>query len=253
MEGRMAKFFLAALLLIIIAAGGFWYWTTTPQYCMLKLAESVHKHDGATFRAYFDVDRVSRRAVDDLTANGVQEVGGQGLLQRLVGKTIGNFFKPELSQILAKKITDYVEKDPNAENLSQENQAAGGTQLEQSQPDTDQQSAAESGSQDPSSIPPAPRPGLFRRAVTGLFKKIGEFIKVPSFREVLQEMGLNKKNYQGLTPFETSGPLCHVALRFKPPDKNEIQVQLELENADNHWRVVRFSNLGSLAKSVSGI
>lgn len=237
----MAKFFLAALVILLLAGGGFWYWTSTPQYSMLRLAEAVKNHDGPNFRRYFDIDSVSRHAVDDLMANSVQKIGGAGLLQRLVGITLGGLFKPELAQILGRNINDYVEKVP--EKKAESNADAASIKVESG--------GASEGSEQSLTVT-APRGGI-RKAIGGFFKQVVDAIRPPSMREVLQELGLKKENYRGLTPFETQGDICHVGLRFQPPGKEEIQVQLELENTKDHWRVTRFSNLDAIARSVSGI
>ena len=252
----MAKFFLAALLILLLGAGAFWYWTTTPQYAVAKIAESIHNHDGETFRYYFDVDNVSRHAVDDLMSNGAQKIAGRGLLQRLIGVTVAGLFKPELAQILGRNITDYVEKVPEkkADSTSSQGSAGGSpNSADGSQSSGEASTSDSSDGSEPTSDEPRKKPGRIRQALGGFFKTLVDAIKPPSLREVLHEMGLNKQNYKGLTPFETSGSICHVGLRFQPPQKDEIQVQVELENTKDHWRVVRFSNLEALAKSVSGI
>lgn len=224
----MARFLIAFVIICVLGAAGYWYWTTTPQYSMIKLSEAVRKHDGLAFRSYFDVDNVSSHAVDDLLSEGVREVGGAGLLQRIVGMTIARLFKPELASSLSKKIIDYVEKKPESnteESSHSQHEEARSTVEAQSQ-------------------------NGFGRAVQGFVSKLVEAIKPPSLKEVLQEIGLTKQNYRGLTDFQVSGSLCHVGLKFQPPGKNEIIVQLELENVDNHWKVVRFSNLDSIARSI---
>lgn len=207
----------------------------------MKIAESIKNHDLQSFKYYFDVDSVSQSAVQDLMSGSIQEVGGRGLLQRLIGVTIAGFFKPELAQILARNICTYVEGSPeeNTNNSNSENMPPKSS-AERSQP------GEASNFQDS-------KAGPVKRAVKGFFKTLVEAIKPPSLKDVLKELGLNKKNFRGLTAFEISGSLCHVGMRFQAPEKKEVVVEVELENTDNHWHVTRFSNIGAIAQAVSGI
>lgn len=230
----MAKKFLVLLLLLGLAGGGaFWYWTGTPQYSMLQLSDAVRKHDGLAFRNYFDVDGVSAHAVDDLLSESVREIGGAGLLQKLIGLTFARIFKPELGASLSKKIMTYVETpaDANSNNAAEE------------------VSSTPSGSDKASSEEEGP----ITKAVEGFVHKIAEAIKPPSLREVLHELGITKDNFKGFTDYEVSGDLCHVGLKFQPPEKSQVVVMLELQKKDQHWQVVRFANLDQIARTASGI
>lgn len=229
----MTKFILAFLLFLSLAGGAFWYWTTTPQYSMMKLAEAFHNHDLNSFRNYFDIDSVSSHATDDLMKEELREVGGRGLLQRFIGITIAKIFKPDLGQALSNKIVDFVQNPPDK---SQDGQ---NTNTQNSKTDGTATSSGDSGE--------------IGQAVEGLLKNIATALKPPSLREVLDDIGVNKENFKGLTSFEVSGTLCHVGLKFQPPGKSELIVQLELENVDNHWKVIRFSNIDTVTKAVSGI
>lgn len=221
------RLFLIVVLLLALAAGGYWYWTTTPQYSMQKLSESVKKHDSATFHEYFDVPSVSSNAVDDLLADRLHDAGGPGLLERFLGNAIIGIFKPELVQHLSNSINNYVAKPVTP--------APAPEQIES---------------------PPAEAELSLKQEVGRLFKRIGkritEALKPPPLKEVLKDLGITKENYRGLTPFETNGDICHVGLRFQPPDKPELVVQVELHKIENHWRVEKFSNLDELAKTTSG-
>lgn len=270
----MRKLFLAVLLALLIAGGGYWYWTTTPQYSMINLAESVRNHDLTKFRKFFDVDSVSSHAVDDLSSASSQAIGGAGLLQRLAGRTLGGILKPELTQSLAKKITLYVAGDsqaaetPQASHAPANSQAIPDSSVESSaEPDevaisvnkgTDGQTSVDVpgivsvSTSDKGSSVSIKSSGL-KGIMRGFFHKLGEIVKFPSLKEVLHDMGLTKENYRGLTPFQTEGNISHVSLRFQPADREELLVELELQESDNHWRVVRFSNLATLSKTASGI
>lgn len=272
-EVVMRKLFLAVLLALLIAGGGYWYWTTTPQYSMINLAESVRNHDLTKFRKFFDVESVSSHAVDDLSSASAQGIGGAGLLQRLAGRTLGGLLKPELTQSLANKITLYVAGDsqaaapPQASDKPTDSQALDSSVESSSEPDE----VAISVNKGPEGQTSVNVPGIvsvstsdkgssvsikstgFKGMMRGFFHKLGEIVKFPSLKEVLHDMGLTKENYRGLTPFQTEGNISHVSLRFQPADREELQVELELQESDNHWRVVRFSNLATLSKTASGI
>jgi hypothetical protein len=65
-------------------------------------------------------------------------------------------------------------------------------------------------------------------------------------------MGFSKENYRGHTDFQVDGKICHVGLIFQAPDKTApTTVMLELENVDEHWRVVRISNMDELARNLN--
>ena len=212
------------LIICILSAGGYWYWTTTPPYSIMKLGEAVHNHDLTTFQQYFDINGVSSNAVNDLTAEAISEADGPRLLQRLLGVTIMGALKTQTTELLAKNISDYVEKPTAGEAQNNSNiQKEGGLDLEK----TD---------------------SPLEKTVKSFVKKVVEAIKPPSLREVLSTTGLTKKNFRGTTAFETSGQVCQVGLLFQPPGQENIKVGLELENRDNHWHVIRISNLGALAR-----
>jgi hypothetical protein len=40
-------------------------------------------------------------------------------------------------------------------------------------------------------------------------------------------------------------------MRFDPPGKPEVIVMLELDNANDHWHVVRISNMDALARNLT--
>ena len=263
----MSKLFMAILLALLIAGGAYWYWTGTPQYSMLRISEAVKTHDLEKFRAYFDVESVASHAVDDLGSSSAQDIGGPGLLARLVGRTLGGLLKPELSQVLAKKINNYVagepKETPQAENSSSR------TEESNSENDKDGVSLAIKTTNDGKTSVDVPgivsvttnqqgssvsiKSNSIKGLVSGFLHKIGDLVKFPSLRELLQEVGLTKENYRGLTAFQTDGKFSHVSLRFQPTDQPELQVELELLESDHRWRVVRFSNLVELSKTVRGI
>jgi hypothetical protein len=232
------KLILMFLFVALLGGAAFWYWSGTPQYSVWQLSNAVRQHDGLAFRNYFNVDAVSTRAVDDLLSETVREIGGAGLLQKLVGATVMRFFKPELSESLSRKIIDYVENppDPNKNKSTENNSSADGAN--EASPSSDSSVKGE---------------GPLERAVTGFVHKIAEAIKPPSLREVLHSMGINKDNFKGFTEFQVSGNLCRVGMKFQPPERPQIIVMLELEKKDNHWQVVRFANLDELARIASGI
>ncbi len=248
----MTKFLLSALLLCALASGAFWYWTSTPQYSLKQLADAVHNHDLPSFQTYFDVNAVSNNAITDLTKAQISDEGGRGLLSRFLGMAFISFLEPEAAQALAKGINDYVARKP----IDPNNPSA-------LPPPPKQDTASIEVTSDDSSVsinvtdnaPPDSnrRGGFFARAVRGLVNKVKRAIKTPSIREVLQEMGVKKENYRGLTSIEGTGQICHVGLKFQPADKPELIVELELEKTENHWRVVRFSNLVIIAQTVSRI
>lgn len=232
----MAKKFIVVFVLLVIAAGAaYWYWTGTPQYSVLQLCDAVKKHDGLVFRTYFDVDGVSSRAVDDLLSESVREIGGAGLLQKLVGMTFARFLKPELSTSLSKKIMDFVEHQPEKTDA---NNADDSKPSNRSSADTEQTSSND---------------GPLSKAVSGFVRKIAEAVKPPSPQEVLNNLGITKENFKGFTDYEVSGNLCRVGLKFQAPDRPLITVMLELEKKDNHWQVVRFANIAQIAQTASGI
>ncbi len=226
----MAKLILALLLICSLVGAGFWYWTSTPQYSLKKLSDAVHQQDLPSFQNYFDINAVSNHAVEDLSSAELRDLGGTSSLRRFIGLTILGLLKPEAANALSNSIANYVQKKPD----------------------------------DPNSIPtdvsaterlPDPEPprheGFFARAVKGIVNKVVEAVRPPSLREVLHEAGITKENYRGLSNFEVKDSICHVSLRFQPPDKPEILVELELEKLEDHWHVIRLSNLANLAHSVS--
>ncbi|MBX9686507.1 MAG: hypothetical protein K2X27_07380 [Candidatus Obscuribacterales bacterium] len=239
----MAKYLITLLLLAVLCAGGFFFWTTTPQYSLMKLAESVRNHDISTFRNYFDLDGVSNHVIEDLSNEQIRSLGGDNLLQKLLGLAVTRLFKPELAQVLAKNISDYVEKTAQPENKSP-------LPADQSPVDDNRSASNENGTESNNSGSSRIRLG---RAVRGFFKEVVDAIRPPSFREVLSQLGLRKENFRGLTPFQIDGKLCHVAMKFQEEGKKELLVEMEMENVDNHWRVIRFSNLDALAKAVADI
>ncbi|MBX9725389.1 MAG: hypothetical protein K2X81_28590 [Candidatus Obscuribacterales bacterium] len=229
----MAKIIIAVLLVCGLAAGGYWYWTTTPQYSLKQLTDAVHQHNLSSFQTYCDIDSVSANAVDDLSSEAVSQAGGTTTLRRFIGLTIIGFLKPEAKTAIANSICNYVSKpaaDPNASAASQ-------AQVEEDQ--AVQQTT------------PPRREGFFARAVEGIVNKVVEAIKPPSLREVLHDMGVTKENFRGLTNFEVKDSICHVGLKFQPPDKAEMIIELELEKTGDHWHVIRLSNLANLAGSNS--
>lgn len=229
----MAKIIIAVLLVCGLAAGGYWFWTTTPQYSLKQLTDAVHQHNLSTFQTYCDVDSVSSNAVDDLSSDTLRQLGGRTTLHRFIGLTIIGFLKPEAKNAIANSICDYIGKKPADPNAP----ASSENQVEEEEPVM--QSTAPR------------REGFFARAVEGIVNKVVEAIKPPTLREVLHDMGISKQNFRGLTNFEVKDSICHVGLKFQPPDKPELMVELELEKTGDHWRVVRLSNLGTLAMSNS--
>lgn len=152
----MRKFLFGLSILAFLAAISFWYWTGTPQYSVIKLTEALRNHDGDEFRRYFDVEGVSALAVEDLLSQQVRQVGGEGLLQRFVGKTLAGIFKPELGSLLAKNIMDYVEKS--------DRRASKNSQGEEQLKSPEQAQAVE---QTKAEQAQTERPGPIRRAVRG--------------------------------------------------------------------------------------
>lgn len=221
----LTRLLLVLALILALAGGGYWFWTQTPQYSMRELAVAVKSHDSNAFHAYVDVDSVANNAVEDLMSDSVREAGGADLLRRFLGAAIIGIFKPDITQMLKNSIESYVTpQPPKAPSLQVETQ-----------------------SQEPKSLKQE------LKATFGRFlHKIGEAIKPPSLKEVLQQIGISKENYRGLTSFETSDNICHVGLKFQRPDQFELIVQLELQKVENHWQVKRISNLPELAKSLSG-
>ena len=223
------------LLTCLLGGGGYWYWTTTPQFSMKELSDSVRAHDPATFHQYVDVPSVATNAVDDLLSDSVREAGGSGLLERFLGNAIIGIFKPEIVQHLCNSINSYVEKPAVPQTSTDTASTAGATS-----------SAGEEAD------PPSLKQQL-KQKLGHFLKRIGEALKPPSLKDVLTDLGITKQNYRGLTSFETKDQLCHVGLKFQPPEKAEIIVELELQKVENHWQVKRVSNLANLAKSLSGI
>ena len=194
---------------------------------MREVAQAVRQHDPASFHQYVDVPSVANHAVEDLLSDPVRDAGGSGLLERFLGNAIIGIFKPEIVQHLTNSINKYVEKPapqqaPTVQTPPQEQESLS---LKQE----------------------------LKQTVGRLLRRIGEALKPPSLKDVLNELGITKENYRGLTDFETKDNLCHVGLKFQPPDKAEVIVQLELQKVENHWQVKRISNLDNLAKSLPGI
>lgn len=221
---KILRILLPLLLICALAGGGYLFWTRTPQYSMLKLREAVNNHDVNSFQRYFDANNVAFSAVDELTAETLGGLGGPRLLRRFLGATLRGFFKPQMTEALARNIIEYVEKKPD--------EATAASKTAKAQPPQDDETTE----------------GRIERAVEGIVNKVVEAIRPPSLREVLNDMGLTKENYKGLTDFEVKDKLCHVGLVFQPPNKDKITVILELENLDDHWHVVRISNLGELSR-----
>lgn len=228
----MKKLLVFCLIFSLAAGAAYWYWTGTPQYSVMKLAEAVRNHDLNTFHTYCDVSRLSEHAVDDLSAEPLQAIGGRGLLQRFLGIAVTRLFKPELASMLAKNITDYVEKNPAQESLKTPK-----SEIPVREP----------------RMETAKEESFLGKAMNGLAKVVKETFKPPSLKEVLRELGLSKENFKGMSDYQMNGSRCLVGIKFQEPGKREVLVQLELENTDRHWRLVRFSNLDEIARSVSGI
>lgn len=268
----MSKIFMAVLLALLIAGGAYWYWTGTPQYSMLKIFEAVKSHDLEKFRTYFDVETVASHAVDDLSSSSsnTQDIGGPGLLARLLGRTLGGLLKPELSHALANKINNYVAGEAkDSQQTKAENKGSTQSEESNSENDNDGISLAIKSSKDDGQTS-VDVPGIvsistnqqdnsisvksksIKGLVTGFLHKIGDVVKFPSLRDLLQEIGLTRESYRGLSAFQTDGKFSHVSLRFQPADRPEILVELELLESEHHWRVVRFSNLAQLSKTVPG-
>lgn len=237
----MQKILIALLILAALIGGAFFYWSGTPQYSFLQLTEAVKKHDGELFREYFDLDQVSRAAVDDMLSQQVKEIGGEGLLQKFVGHTLAGIFKPELSQILARNIMQYVETKPKRSNVAKHSAERSKS------PNQESRSVQDMSQSEPAPKPPA---GPVKRAVGNFVSMLVETIRPPSLKDTLKELGLSKETFRGFTDFKTDGSLCHVGLRFQAPGKNQVIVELELEKIENRWVVIRFSNLPALAKAV---
>lgn len=222
------RIMLSVIVVCLLAGGGYWYWTTTPQYSMKELSQSVKTHDPASFHQYVDVPSVANHAVDDLLSDQVRESGGSGLLERFLGNAIIGVFKPEIVQLLSNSINNYVAKPAAVSAPAPPPQEAGnGEELSLTQ--------------------------QLKQTLGRVIKRVGQALKPPSLKDVLSELGITKENYRGLTGFETKDELCHVGLRFQPPDKAEIVVELELQKVESHWQVKRISNLDNLAKSLAGI
>jgi hypothetical protein len=252
---KLLKAFFVLLLICILGGGGFWFWTTTPHYTMMRLGEAVRDHDGVTFRKYCDVNRLAASAVDDLTAASLEEVGGPRLLRRLLGIALTGFLKPQSSDLLAKNIIDYVEKPAEQDSAARGSETQGSGAQDSGSQGSDAQGSGvqDSGSQGSGSQgeqePGTGRTGkALEKAVEGFVRNVVAAIKPPSLREVLGEMGLTRKNFCGLSDFEVKGQLCEVGMKFQPPGKEMVTVRLELENTENHWRVIRIANLEVLSR-----
>jgi hypothetical protein len=232
---NFTKTMLSILLVCILAGAGYLYWSRTPQYSIMKLGEAVQHHDGDSFRKYCDVDSVAASAVSDLTSAGVSEVGGPRLLQRLLGIALTGFLKPQISDLLAKNIIDYVERTPEQGSGSSGDSGNASTAGKENAPSPEGSKTGEK----------------LERAVEGFVRDVVSAIKPPSLREVLKDLGLTRQNYKGLTDFEIKGQICHVGMIFQPPGQKNITVMLELENVENRWRLIRISNLGVLAGILS--
>ena len=249
----MKRILLIFLIVCALAGGGFWYWTTTPQYSMQKLAQSVREHDVTNFHLYFNPEGVASKAVDDLLADRIRDDGGSGLLERFLGIAVLGIFKPELVSMLSRNIDSYVAKVPESSTNAQNESEPGQAPVDM--PSRDDQNPPQSPFQSPNQALPAESEPTIRQHIGRFFNHVKstlkKALKPPSLKEVLVELGITKENYRGLTPFEVNADVCHVGLKFQPPGKEELVVELELQKTENHWRVERFSNLASLSKTLS--
>ncbi len=94
--------------LVIAVGGGWWFYTTTPEYSLLQMSSAIKQRDVDTFGRYFDVHTVAIRAVDDLMSEPVREVGGQGLIERLLGAAAIGWLQPVVVGKLEDSIVNFV-------------------------------------------------------------------------------------------------------------------------------------------------
>ena len=260
----------AAITLVLGLGGGYWYWTKTPQYSLVKLAEAVKNHDDAEFHQYFETRTVASNAITDLTTAELSQVGGPMLLRRFLGIAIIGALTPDMTGALTGSIDNYIARKPG--QGGSDASAAGDTSGNQTTPGAtgdpnargSNAATGAAGDPNPGASDAAPaaaddasgsarhRGGFLRRAIKGILHEVVEAIKPPPLRDVLHQMGFSKENYRGHTDFQVEGKLCHVGLIFQAPDKTApITVMLELENVDEHWRVVRISNMDELARNLN--
>jgi hypothetical protein len=208
------KFVLALILIGAIAAAGFWYWTTTPQYAVKQAADAIKRHDVAAFQYWVDVHNVANAAVEDVLAAPVRDVGGSGLLERIVGFGIFSILRPTVVTSLEKQIVTSVARtgmDPT-------------------------QTAAQ---------PQGPK---------GIIGTIVDMVKPPSLTETLRDYGFTKQNYRGVGEVKTMEDRARVDLRFFIPRQNaETAVSLGLLKWPNGWRIIRIVNLQDIVKDVVGV
>lgn len=94
--------------LLVLCGGGWWYYTTTPEYSLWQLSRSVREHSEESFRHYFDVRSVSTNAIDDLLSEPVRNVGGGGLIERMLGAAAIGWLEPVIVNRLESSIVNYV-------------------------------------------------------------------------------------------------------------------------------------------------
>lgn len=209
----MMKALLAFLVVaVLLAGGGFWYWTTTPQYAVQQAAVAIKEHNVPAFHDWVDVQNLSSSAIQDLVADPVRDIGGAGLLERIVGIGIMSILRPTAVQSMSQQIDTAVAHRPEDDLAAQDS----------------------------------------ARVPKGILGTIIHMVKPPSLKETLRDYGFTKKNYLGLGKVTTDDQLSTVALRFYSPKKGgEIQVELELRKIRGQWRIMRILNLQEIVRSIA--
>jgi hypothetical protein len=210
----IGKLLVVVLVLAAIAGGGYWFWTSTPQYAVQQASQAIRAHNIDAFHNWVDVQSVSSAAVEDVLAEPVRNVGGGGLLERVIGLGFLTVLRPTVVEKMRNRIDDAVAKT----GLEADTSAA--------------------------SQPQQPR---------GLLGQLAQMIKPPSLTDTLREYGFTKANYRGLGETRSQDGSADVGLRFFIPRRQgEMQVHLSLMNVNGHWRIVRIANLQEIVRDVVG-
>lgn len=89
----------------------------------------------------------------------------------------------------------------------------------------------------------------------GLLSQVVKALKVPSLRESLNAMGFSRETYRGVSSVRQDKNAAYFDLKFETQPGKLIDVEVEMLNHSSSpfagaWRVRRFSNLQTVAKSL---
>lgn len=197
--------------LVLLGGGGWWYYATTPEYSLWQLSRAVKEHNEEGFRHYFDVRSVASNAVDDLLSEPVRNVGGVGLIERMLGAAAIGWLQPVVVSRLEGSIVNYVRTNGTVVAVAepQENKGILGA------------------------IVAALKPPSLSDVLRGLGFTSTNFRGTGSV-----ERSDKVAHTDLLFERKTGAPVTRVQMELK-------------QQTDNSWRVIRFSNLPDVAAEVA--